>query len=131
MIKKNITSGQYEGGGPGVALFPSAKFQFGISRCTCAADPLIQLFMEFPPAFFQNECPAVVSQDKFVGRIVVISYKVFLVSVRKVAVRHVACFPCVEAESVVVENVGDVILFIMADKDDADAAKEAFLALKK
>ena len=38
---------------------------------------------------------------------------------------------CVEAESVVVENVGDVILFIMADKDVADAAKEAFLALKK
>ena len=37
---------------------------------------------------------------------------------------------CVEAESVVVENVGDVILFIMADKDVADAAKEAFLALK-
>jgi len=30
-----------------------------------------------------------------------------------------------------VENVGDVILFIMADKDVADAAKEAFLALKK
>ena len=29
---------------------------------------------------------------------------------------------CVEAESVVVENVGDVILFIMADKDVADAA---------
>jgi hypothetical protein len=27
---------------------------------------------------------------------------------------------CVEAESVVVENVGDVILFIMADKDVAD-----------
>lgn len=38
---------------------------------------------------------------------------------------------CVEAESVVVENVGDVILFIMADKDVADAAKEAFLALEK
>ena len=38
---------------------------------------------------------------------------------------------CVEAESVVVENVGNVILFIMADKDVADAAKEAFLALKK
>lgn len=28
-----------------------------------------------------------------------------------------------------VENVGDVILFIMADQDVADAAKEAFLAL--
>ena len=38
---------------------------------------------------------------------------------------------CVEAESVVVENVGDVILFIMADKDVADAAKEAFLSVKK
>ena len=38
---------------------------------------------------------------------------------------------CVEAESVVVENVGDVILFIMADQDVAEAAKEAFLALKK
>ena len=36
---------------------------------------------------------------------------------------------CVEAESVTVENVGDVILFIMADQDVADAAKEAFLAL--
>ena len=38
---------------------------------------------------------------------------------------------CVEADSVVVENVGDVILFIMADKDVADAAKEAFFALEK
>ncbi len=38
---------------------------------------------------------------------------------------------CVEAESVVVENVGDVILFIMADNDVAEAAKEAFLALEK
>ena len=38
---------------------------------------------------------------------------------------------CVEAESVVVENVGDVILFIMADQDVADAAKTAFLALQK
>jgi predicted nuclease of predicted toxin-antitoxin system len=38
---------------------------------------------------------------------------------------------CVEAESVVVENVGDVILFIMADQDVADAAKEAFFALEK
>ncbi len=37
---------------------------------------------------------------------------------------------CVEAESVVVENVGDVILFIMADKDVADAQKKRFLALK-
>lgn len=38
---------------------------------------------------------------------------------------------CVEAESVTVENVGDVILFIMADQDVADAAKKAFLALAK
>lgn len=38
---------------------------------------------------------------------------------------------CVEAESVVVENIGDVILFIMADDDVAEAAKEAFLALNK
>lgn len=36
---------------------------------------------------------------------------------------------CVEAESVVVENVGDVILYIMADKDSAAAVKDAFLAL--
>ena len=38
---------------------------------------------------------------------------------------------CVEAESVVVENIGDVVLFIMADDDVAEAAKEAFLALNK
>ena len=38
---------------------------------------------------------------------------------------------CVEAESVVVENIGDVILFIMADNDVAEAAKEALLALNK
>lgn len=36
---------------------------------------------------------------------------------------------CVEAESVVVENVGDVILFLMADEATADAVKAAFLAL--
>lgn len=36
---------------------------------------------------------------------------------------------CVEAESVVVENVGDVILYIMADKTTADAVKTSFLAL--
>ena len=36
---------------------------------------------------------------------------------------------CVEAESVVIENVGDVILFVMADAQTADAIKTAFLAL--
>ncbi len=36
---------------------------------------------------------------------------------------------CVEAESVVVENVGDVILYIMADQTTADAVKTSFLAL--
>ena len=36
---------------------------------------------------------------------------------------------CVEAESVVIENVGDVILFVMADTETADAIKAAFLAL--
>lgn len=36
---------------------------------------------------------------------------------------------CVEAESVVVENVGDVVLYIMADQETADAIKTAFLAL--
>lgn len=36
---------------------------------------------------------------------------------------------CVEAESVVVENVGDVILFIMADQATAEAVKTSFLAL--
>lgn len=36
---------------------------------------------------------------------------------------------CVEAESVVVENVGDVILFLMADADTAEAVKASFLAL--
>ena len=38
---------------------------------------------------------------------------------------------CVEAESVVVENVGDVILFIMADKDVADATKRSVFSVKK
>ncbi len=37
---------------------------------------------------------------------------------------------CVEAESVVVENVGDVILYVMADNETAEALKTAFLALK-
>lgn len=36
---------------------------------------------------------------------------------------------CVEAEAVVVENVGDVILYVMADQQTADALKTAFLAL--
>lgn len=36
---------------------------------------------------------------------------------------------CVEAESVVVENVGDVVLYVMADAQTADAIKTAFLAL--
>ncbi len=36
---------------------------------------------------------------------------------------------CVEAESVVVESVGDVILFVMADAETADALKNAFLEL--
>ena len=38
---------------------------------------------------------------------------------------------CVEAESVVVENVGDVILYIMCDYATADAIKTAFLALNE
>lgn len=36
---------------------------------------------------------------------------------------------CVEAESVVVENVGDVVLYVMAEAKAADAIKTAFLAL--
>ncbi len=36
---------------------------------------------------------------------------------------------CVEAESVVVENVGDVVLYVMADEKAANAIKTAFLAL--
>lgn len=38
---------------------------------------------------------------------------------------------CVEAESVVVENIGDMILFIMADTDVANAVKEVFFSLEK
>lgn len=37
---------------------------------------------------------------------------------------------CVEAESTIVENVGDVVLCIMADDKTATAVKEAFLSLK-
>lgn len=37
---------------------------------------------------------------------------------------------CVEAESVIVENVGDVVLFVMADSKTANALRDAFLALK-
>lgn len=36
---------------------------------------------------------------------------------------------CVEAESVVVENVGDVVLYVMAEEKAATAIKTAFLAL--
>ena len=36
---------------------------------------------------------------------------------------------CVEAESVAVENVGDVVLAVMGDTDIVDAVKNAFLAL--
>lgn len=36
---------------------------------------------------------------------------------------------CVEAESLVVENVGDVVLCVMADRVVADAIKASFLAL--
>ena len=36
---------------------------------------------------------------------------------------------CVEAEEVVVENVGNVVLFLMADKEEATPIKEAFLNL--
>lgn len=37
---------------------------------------------------------------------------------------------CVEAESTVVENVGDVILFVMADEETASALQTSFLQLK-
>ena len=37
---------------------------------------------------------------------------------------------CVEPESIIVENAGDVILYIMADKEIAEAVKTAFLGLK-
>ncbi len=36
---------------------------------------------------------------------------------------------CVEAESVVVERVGDVVLFVMGDAATTDALKAAFLAM--
>ncbi len=36
---------------------------------------------------------------------------------------------CVEAESVIVENVGNVVLFIMGDSQITNAVQEAFLAL--
>ncbi len=36
---------------------------------------------------------------------------------------------CVEAESVIVESNGDVILFVMADTETAEALRDAFLAL--
>lgn len=38
---------------------------------------------------------------------------------------------CVGAESVVVENVGNVILYIMADEATANAVKASFLALRE
>lgn len=38
---------------------------------------------------------------------------------------------CVEAESVIVENVGDVVLFVMADSQTANALQTAFLALEE
>ncbi len=36
---------------------------------------------------------------------------------------------CVEAESIIVENVGNVVLFVMADSKTANALQTAFLAL--
>lgn len=38
---------------------------------------------------------------------------------------------CVEAESVVVENVGNVVLFVMGESQVTNALQEAFLALGK
>lgn len=38
---------------------------------------------------------------------------------------------CVSAETVLVENVGDVVLFVMCDKDTAYAVSESFQALGK
>lgn len=38
---------------------------------------------------------------------------------------------CVSAETVLVENVGDVVLFIMSDKDSAYAVSASFQALAK
>lgn len=37
---------------------------------------------------------------------------------------------CVEAESMVIESVGDVILYIMADQKTAAAVRDAFLSLQ-
>lgn len=37
---------------------------------------------------------------------------------------------CVEAESVIVENVGNVVLFVMADSKTTNALRDAFIALK-
>ena len=37
---------------------------------------------------------------------------------------------CVEAESMMIESVGDVILFVMADQQTAEALRDAFLALQ-
>ena len=36
---------------------------------------------------------------------------------------------CVEAESVIVENVGNVVMFVMADTDTAEALRDSFLGL--
>lgn len=36
---------------------------------------------------------------------------------------------CVEAESVAVESIGDVILYVMGFDEDVSAIKDAFLAL--
>ena len=36
---------------------------------------------------------------------------------------------CVQAESTIVDNIGDVVLFIMADKQTADAVASSFRAL--
>ena len=38
---------------------------------------------------------------------------------------------CVEADSVIIENVGDVILYIMAEQKTAEAVRNAFLALQQ
>lgn len=38
---------------------------------------------------------------------------------------------CVEAESVIVESVGDVVLFVMGDSQTANALQTAFLALEE
>ncbi len=36
---------------------------------------------------------------------------------------------CVEAESVILENIGDVVLYVMAEKGVAEAVRMSFLAL--